>query len=377
MVALSTHSPPPMGESVKQTMPSDSDDSPISDGDSTDQANSFKTDYENWGTLRRGNRMLATYTMIPHIGKPNKYGQAQPATLTSIGARTAEDSPTILEPADIRKIMEADDHDLMRKHGEVFYKTKALKGILKPGYMWVALEKNPETGNLYLPGSVLDRYCPLWRIILAYKGNLKAFDDGKPPVNSPEPNKRNSVSWFKPATKKQPGHQDDLAVIVKELSLDLKEIKGDIRQMKNIQVYAAEAESPTSFVASVDKSPADASDEEEVEVEKSTGENGPITPPPDEARPESRIRPSCPSDPQGIENRSIREKMPEPVALNKNADSAQPPTNKRNRSSVREEVGSASPQNQGDHACKRRNTGRTHRVQPVLRRNQVEADRTK
>lgn len=365
MVAPCTHSSPPMGESVKQTMPSDPDDSSISDGVSIDQANSFKADYENWGTLRRGNRMLATYARIPHIGKPNKYGQAQPATLTSIGARTAEDSPTILKPADIRKMMEADDHDLMRKHGEVFYKTKALKGILKPGYTWVALEKNPETGNLYLPESVLDKYCPLWRIILAYKGNLKAFDDGKPPVHSPEPIKGNSVSWPNPGTKKQPGHQDDLAVIVKELSLDLKEIKGDIREMKNLQVCSAEAESSTSSVASIEKNPVDNSDAEEVEVEISTGANGTITPPPDEASPESRIRPTSPSDSQVIEDRSSRVKMPEPVALNKNANSAQSQTNKRNRSSVREEAGSPSPQNQGDRARKIRDTGRTHRVQPV------------
>ncbi|OQE24293.1 hypothetical protein PENSTE_c007G09083 [Penicillium steckii] len=340
MVTAKDHSPAPITVPViRPTRPSVSDEYASSNGESIDQNVSFRTDSENWGTLRGGNRMLASYTKIPHTGSTDKHGQAAPAALASAGARVPEDMTTTLEPAEIRTMMKEHSTELMRKHGEVFYKTKALKGYLRPAYIWTALERDAD-GRLYLEQSVLDKYCPLWRIILAYEGNMKRFDDGKPPLHPPEPHHGKSIQGR--VLEKQDYHQDDLSGIVKELSLDMKEIRGVLKEMRKFKAHLFEEATPTS--SEIDRSCAVS---EEL-----------ITPPPEEEACRSRRNSADSSGPENNDDHAS-----ERVARDSNkivGSTAPPESTKRNRSSDREEHGSP-PRPLKGNSKKRRDTGRTHR----------------
>lgn len=164
-------------------------------------------EYRSWEILRHGNRMLSGVPKIPTTGTCNKHGQAIP----SLKGRT-----TTLEPHEIRTLMSERLEDRQRDHPEIFYSSGALRGCLKPAYIWVALERNPETGKLYLDEKILDRHCPIWKIIVIYQGDMKAFDQGKPPAHVMTTDKKLTKLKSEDAVSKEK-HPMDLNFLINAL----------------------------------------------------------------------------------------------------------------------------------------------------------------
>lgn len=195
-----------------------------------------------WGTLRGGNRMLSSYPTIPHTGECDKHGQAKPAQLS-----LRQNRPTTLTSAKIRNIMVEKIDGLKKTHNEVFYGTGTYKGCLKPAYIWTALEKD-NMGKLYLSDAVLDQHVPLWRIILAFKGNLKAFDQGRSPVfteTTETIDKPSSMPKPENTTLKE-GGQGDLTALVERMFLEFKEVRDELKEMKESEISTTEVSSESS-----------------------------------------------------------------------------------------------------------------------------------
>jgi hypothetical protein len=220
---------------------------------------------QEWGTLRGGNRMLPSYPTIPHTGECDEHGQAKPAQLS-----LKQDRPTTLTPAKIRTIMVEKIDGLKKTHNEVFYASGSYKGKLKPAYIWTALEKD-NMGNLYLSDATLDQHVPLWKIILAYKGNLKAFDQGRPPVSIETTDKPSSMVKSENTTPKG-GSQSDLTALVERMFLEFKEVKDELKELKGSTVSSTEVSSESSSVegefTDTNETPTEQSCEEEYDGEE-------------------------------------------------------------------------------------------------------------
>ncbi|CAI7606898.1 unnamed protein product [Penicillium pancosmium] len=220
---------------------------------------------QEWGTLRGGNRMLPSYPTIPHTGECDEHGQAKPAQLS-----LRQDRPTTLTPAKIRTIMVEKIDGLKKTHNEVFYASGSYKGKLKPAYIWTALEKD-NMGNLYLSDAILDEHVPLWKIILAYKGNLKAFDQGRPPVSIETTDKPSSMAESENTTPNG-GIQRDLTALVERMFLEFKEVKDELKELKGSTVSSTEVASESSSgegeFTDTNETPTEQSCEEEYDDEE-------------------------------------------------------------------------------------------------------------
>jgi hypothetical protein len=221
---------------------------------------------QDWGMLRGGNRMLPSFKSIPSTGECNKFGQAKPAKLLP----SKLNRTTTLTPAGIRRIMVGGLTDLTRTHDEVFYAAGAHKGCLKPAYIWTALEKD-NMGKMYLSDAVLDKHCPLWRIILACGGNLKAFDDGSPSVYIPTSQNPSPMIKSEDTALKGEGGEEplELTALVQKMFLEFKEkeARDKDREMKEPTFSTTEVSSELSTKdresADTNETSADQSCEEE------------------------------------------------------------------------------------------------------------------
>ncbi|KAJ5976151.1 hypothetical protein N7481_009858 [Penicillium waksmanii] len=220
---------------------------------------------QEWGTLRGSNRMLPSYPTIPHTGECDEHGQAKPAQIS-----LRQDRTTTLTPAKIRTIMTENIGGLKKTHNEVFYASGYYRGYLKPAYIWTALEKDG-MGNLYLSDAILNKHVPLWRIILAYKGNLKAFDQGRPPISNETTDKPCSMVKFENTTPKGSG-QGDLTALVERMFLEFKEVKDELKELKGSTLSTTEVSSEPSTgggkSTGINKTSAEQSCEEEYDDEE-------------------------------------------------------------------------------------------------------------
>lgn len=201
---------------------SSSDKGSSSENASTSQQTPFDADVHGLELMRRGNRMLPTFSFIPHTGVCDENGQAMPAKISGTGKRDTHEKATALTPEKIRLIMLKSEQQelqnkLQKQHTEVFYSYGTYKGSLRPAYMWVALEMDEVTGKRYLPDSIIHKFCPLWRILLAFEGNLKAFDNGEKPTTAAAKESCDTGSNTRDPTPTLRDNQMELATLVKDL----------------------------------------------------------------------------------------------------------------------------------------------------------------
>lgn len=337
--------------------------------------------------LDKENRMLRSLQVIPHTGRCNKYGQAQPAQL-----HPKQDQPTTLSPVNIRDILFDNIHWVKRTHNAVFYISGRYSGCIKPAYIWTALEAD-DMGNLFLSDELLDKYVPLWRIMLAYQGNLRAFDDGIPP----------SI-----AIETVQGGQGDLTALVESMFLEFKEVKEDLKELKAFIASTTEESSEPSHGegstntngASTEQSCEEECDDEEVNpnshskeplptneqtgddadldaTEEETRDNGtnngsPDPLPTDEQTANSAERGNTPLSQTHEGNLTENDDAPEEMTPNtapKTALAVRPGQNKRPN------TGSLQPSNKRARSNENRSAGKVKWTSALPKRNRPEAVR--